>query len=256
MAETIVVSTCNRVEVYADVDRFHGGGDRGHRPARAGTPASRSSELAPHLYVHYEDRAVQHLFSVACGLDSMVVGEGADPRPGPRRRSGSAQEEGTGGPRAQRAHPAGAAGRQARAHRDRHRPGRAPRSSASASTLAERAVGPIAGRRALVIGAGSMSALAAATLARAGVTDIVVANRTFERGRRLAERSAAGRCELGAVAGELGRADLVISCTGARHLVITADMVEAAMRDRRRRCSCSTSRCRTTSTPRCGGCPA
>ena len=96
-----------------------------------------------------------------------------------------AQEAGHGRRHAERAGPAGAAGRQARAHRDRHRPGRAPRWSARAS----RSPGeprPARGQRALVVGAGSMSSLAAATLARAGVTDIVVANRTYERGVRLA----------------------------------------------------------------------
>src|SRR5690606_37476615 len=74
VAEALVVSTCNRVEVYADIDRFHGA-----------VPwitelLSRNAQLppeqpTPHLYVHYEERAVHHLFSVAGGLDSMVVGE-------------------------------------------------------------------------------------------------------------------------------------------------------------------------------------
>ena len=72
--EAMVLSTCNRVEVYADVDKFHGG-----LAQTSELLARRSSvpidELTPHLYVHYEDRAVAHLFSVACGLDSMVVGE-------------------------------------------------------------------------------------------------------------------------------------------------------------------------------------
>jgi len=74
-AEAAVLSTCNRIELYADVDKFHAG------VAELSTLLSLHSgvgldELTPHLYVHYEDRAVHHLFSVACGLDSMVVGEG------------------------------------------------------------------------------------------------------------------------------------------------------------------------------------
>ena len=74
VAGAFVVSTCNRVEVYADVDKFHGGvAAICELLARhSGIPLS---ELTPHLYVHYEDRAVQHLLAVACGLDSMVVGE-------------------------------------------------------------------------------------------------------------------------------------------------------------------------------------
>ena len=74
VAGSLVVSTCNRVEVYAEVDKFHGGVSAiSELLARhAGIPLA---ELTPHLYVHYEDRAIQHLLSVACGLDSMVIGE-------------------------------------------------------------------------------------------------------------------------------------------------------------------------------------
>ena len=70
-----MLATCNRIELYADVDKFHAG------VAELSTLLAQHSgvgleELTPYLYVHYEDRAVHHLFSVACGLDSMVVGEG------------------------------------------------------------------------------------------------------------------------------------------------------------------------------------
>src|SRR5215469_9213010 len=74
VAGTFVVSTCNRVEVYAEVDKFHAAlsaiSDLLARYSGISLP-----ELTEHLYVHYEDRAVQHLLAVACGLDSMVVGE-------------------------------------------------------------------------------------------------------------------------------------------------------------------------------------
>ncbi len=74
-SEGAVLATCNRIELYADVDKFHAG------VAELSTLLAQHSgvgleELTPYLYVHYEDRAVHHLFSVACGLDSMVVGEG------------------------------------------------------------------------------------------------------------------------------------------------------------------------------------
>lgn len=73
--EAALLATCNRIELYADVDKFHAG------VAELSTLLAQHSgvgleELTPYLYVHYEDRAVHHLFSVACGLDSMVVGEG------------------------------------------------------------------------------------------------------------------------------------------------------------------------------------
>src|SRR5215469_5640794 len=74
VAETFVISTCNRIEVYAEVDRFRAGMTAICEliARHCGIPAQ---DLTPHLYVHYEDRAVSHLLVVACGLDSMVVGE-------------------------------------------------------------------------------------------------------------------------------------------------------------------------------------
>ncbi|MBX6167978.1 MAG: glutamyl-tRNA reductase, partial [Thermobispora bispora] len=100
-------------------------------------------------------------------------------------------------------------------------------------SLAEQAIGQLPGKQALVVGAGSMSSLATATLARAGVTGIVVANRTLERAVRLAESVGGRAVPLTGVAGEIGRADLVVSCVGAGTYSITEEMVEAAMRDRR-----------------------
>src|SRR5438046_2569207 len=75
LAEAVIVATCNRVEVYAAVDRFHGGVSAiSELLARhSGVPME---ELCEYLYVHYEDRAIQHVFAVACGLESMVIGEG------------------------------------------------------------------------------------------------------------------------------------------------------------------------------------
>ena len=75
VAEAVVLSTCNRVEAYADVGKFHAGVAElsGLIARHCHVPLE---SLTPHLYVHYDDRAVQHLLNVACGLDSMVVGEG------------------------------------------------------------------------------------------------------------------------------------------------------------------------------------
>jgi len=75
VAETFVVSTCNRIEVYADVDRFHAG-VTAICELLARHCGVQARDLTAHLYVHYEDRAVAHLLTVACGLDSVVVGEG------------------------------------------------------------------------------------------------------------------------------------------------------------------------------------
>lgn len=225
VAETMIVSTCNRVEIYAVVDRFHGGVSALTEllATHSDVPQDR---LARHLYVHYEDQAVQHLFEVAAGLDSMVVGE-AQILGQVRQALRLAQDQDTAGTilneLAQQALRVGK-----RVHTDTD----IDRAGASligvGLDLAAKVLGPIAGRRALVVGAGSMSALSVATLARAGVTDIVVANRTYERAVRLAESVGGRAVRLDDVAAELTAADLVVSCTGAGEVLITTDMMAAA----------------------------
>ncbi|WP_433513360.1 glutamyl-tRNA reductase [Nonomuraea sp. CA-143628] len=218
VAEAMVVSTCNRVEVYAAVDRFHGAVTAISRllGVHSGVPVE---ELQPHLYVHYEDQAVEHLFAMACGLDSMVVGEGQILGQ-VRRALTLAQKQGTiGATLNELVQQALRVGKRAHADTDIDKAG------ASLVTAGLALAGDLAGRRALVVGAGSMSSLAATTLARAGVTDIVVANRTFERGVRLAASVGGRAVEFAAVPRELATADIVISCTGGGRHVITPDIV-------------------------------
>ncbi|WP_229899131.1 glutamyl-tRNA reductase, partial [Streptomyces capoamus] len=238
--EAAVLATCNRIELYADVDKFHAG------VAELSTLLAQHSgvgleELTPYLYVHYEDRAVHHLFSVACGLDSMVVGEG--------QILGQIKDSLA---RAQDLHTAGKllndlfqqalrVGKRAHSETGIDRAGQ----SLVTFGLEQLAAGGnvedwAAGRTALVIGAGSMSSLAAATLARAGIAEVVVANRTFERAERLVRiltededtAVSARAVPMDAVAGELTRADVVVSCTGATGLVLTAEAVAQAVEGR------------------------
>lgn len=239
-AEGAVLATCNRIELYADVDKFHAG------VAELSTLLAQHSgvgleELTPYLYVHYEDRAVHHLFSVACGLDSMVVGEG--------QILGQIKDALALG---QELHTAGRllndlfqqalrVGKRAHSETGIDRAGQ----SLVTFGLEQLADGAdvdswAAGKRALVIGAGSMSSLAAATLARVGVSEIVIANRTTARAERLVQiltepggtGVAARAVEMVAVGDELTRADIVVSCTGATGLVLTGEAVEAAMKGR------------------------
>ncbi|MET8572963.1 glutamyl-tRNA reductase [Streptomyces sp. NPDC004783] len=239
-AEAAVLATCNRIELYADVDKFHAG------VAELSTLLAQHSgvgldELTPHLYVHYEDRAVHHLFSVACGLDSMVVGEG--------QILGQIKDSLA---RTQDQHTAGRllndlfqqalrVGKRAHSETGIDRAGQ----SLVTFGLEQLAAGAdvqtwARGKKALVIGAGSMSSLAAATLARSGVAEIVVANRTFERAERLAQILTEGddtgvvarAVPMASVPAELTRADVAVSCTGATGLVLTADSVAAAVEGR------------------------
>ncbi|MEU8551125.1 glutamyl-tRNA reductase [Streptomyces roseoverticillatus] len=241
--EAAVLATCNRIELYADVDKFHAG------VAELSTLLAQHTgvgldELTPYLYVHYEDRAVHHLFSVACGLDSMVVGEG--------QILGQIKDALALG---QELHTAGRllndlfqqalrVGKRAHSETGIDRAGQSL-VTFGLERLAEGVpLGDWAGgKRALVIGAGSMSSLAAATLARAGVAHVAVANRTLARAERLAEilqepggRSAAGftasAVEMDAVPQELALADVVVSCTGAMGVVLTAEAIRAALASR------------------------
>ena len=175
VTEATVIATCNRLEIYADVDRFHGSVEELSRllVERAGETAE---AMLPHLYVHYDDGAVSHLFQVAAGLDSMAVGEGqilGQTRDALRARPGARHRR----PRPQRALPAGAAGRQAGPRRDRHRQRRAVAGQRRPRPRRD-ADGDLAGRRVLVVGAGAMAGLATATVARRGAGRLAVVNRT------------------------------------------------------------------------------
>ena len=248
-AEAGVLATCNRIELYADVDKFHAG------VAELSTLLAQHcgvglDELTPYLYVHYEDRAVHHLFSVACGLDSMVVGEG--------QILGQIKDSLA---RAQELHTAGRllndlfqqalrVGKRAHSETGIDRAGQSLVTFGLEQLAAGTPVGEWArGKRALVIGAGSMSSLAAATLARAGVAEIVVANRTRDRAERLVtllEEQYGQRPDaadgpdvlaravpMHSVPVELTRADVAVSCTGATGLVLTATAVAEAAEEKR-----------------------
>ncbi len=240
VAEAFVVSTCNRVEVYADVDRFHAGVTAICEllARHCGIPAR---ELTPHLYVHYEDRAVGHLLGVACGLDSVVVGEGQILGQ-VRSAVKLADEHGTvGRVLGELGRLALRTGKRARAETGIGRAGQSLVSVAievAATRLAPARTGPgsgapaLAGRAVLIVGAGSMSALAAATAARSGAASIAVANRTLRHADRLAAQVGAKAAALGDLPSVLAAADLVISCTGAAGHVITREAVSAALEER------------------------
>jgi glutamyl-tRNA reductase len=243
VAGSFVVRTCNRVEVYAEVDKFHGSVSA-ISELLARHAAVPLAELTPHLYVHYEDRAIQHLLSVACGLDSMVIGE-SQILGQVRRALRTAGEQGTlGRALSDLGSLALRAGKRAHAETGIDRAG-ASLVSVGLAAGARRldpaapevwddfaADGSLAGRSVLVVGAGSMSSLAVATAARMGAARIVVANRSGGRAQRLAATVpgtvAAAAADLSRLAAEIAAADLVVSCTGAPGHVISADAVAAA----------------------------
>ena len=225
--EAAVLATCNRIEIYTDVDRFHGSVEA-ICLALCELAEQPTDDVVPHLYVHYDDGAISHLFHVAAGLDSMVVGEGQILGQ-VREALRLAQELGTAGPALN------AAFQQAlrvakRTHAETGIDRAAPSLVSVSLDRAAQHLGPLAGRRAVVVGAGAMASLAVATLSRLEVADIVVVNRTSGRAARLAGQYAARIAPLEALGDEVADADLLLSCTGSVGLVLTAEEVSAARR--------------------------
>jgi glutamyl-tRNA reductase len=230
VSEALVLATCNRIEVFAEVERFHGGvADVSRVLARqAGATVE---ELSPYVTVHYEDQAVAHLFTVAAGLDSMVVGE-TQVLGQLRAAYALAREEGTVG---RALHPV--AQRALRVGKRVHTETGIDRAGASLVSVAldraEDRIGSLDGRPVLVVGAGSMGALAATTLARRGA-GVVVSSRTEASADRLAGTVGGRSADLADLPAELAEADVLVTCTGATGLVVGTDVVSAAMSGRTR----------------------
>ncbi len=235
VAEVLLLSTCNRVEVYAVVQAFHGGlTDITDVLARQSAIAL--DQFSDHLYVHYAAAGVEHLFSVAAGLDSMVVGE---PQILGQLRAAyaGAEQAGTVGRTlhevVQQALRVGK-----RVHTetgiDAADTSVVSEALADAAAVLARPDRPgLVGRRALVLGAGSMGNLAAAQLRRAGVAEILLANRTAASAQRLtalcqAAGTPARAIDMDDVTAVLATADLVICCTGAPGAVLGVAQVTAA----------------------------
>lgn len=230
--EAVVLSTCNRVEVYAEVSKFHAGGQEISQ-SLSRTSGLSMDELSPHLYLHYEDSTVGHLFAVAAGLDSMVVGESqilGQVRAAYRR---ARAEHTVGRVLGTLFEQALRVGKRVHAQTGIDRAG----ASVVAAALDEAAagIGALGGRRALLVGAGSMGALAAALLHRAGIAELVIANRTSARAVRLAESYGGRAVGLDEMAGELAEADLAVFSTGSNGLVLPASDVAGALAHRPRR---------------------
>ncbi|WP_020668592.1 glutamyl-tRNA reductase [Amycolatopsis nigrescens] len=223
VSEVMLLSTCNRIEVYAVVETFHGGlADVSEVLARQA--GMEPSALYDNFYVHYAGAAVEHVFSVASGLNSMVVGE-TQILGQVRAAYATAREAGT-------------VGRilhelvqtTLRVGKRVHTETGLDKLGASVASEALAAAGDIAGKRALILGAGSMGALAASQLRKAGIAGITVANRTFANAARLAEASTeqgvpSTAVEMTELAAAVAEVDVVVSCTGAQGAVLTEAQV-------------------------------
>jgi glutamyl-tRNA reductase len=224
--EAIVLSTCNRTELY--LAREEHAEEEAVRTL-AELADDRGAELAAALYRLRDEGAALHLFRVAAGLDSLVPGEGEI-----LGQVRTAFEAGSPGPFLDRLfRQALHAGRRVRLETAI---GESPASVPSAAAaLAQQVFENLRGSRVLVLGAGKMSEATARNLVSRGAEIAVVANRTLEHGEELARRLGARALPLDAVADELAEADVVVSATSSSDHVLTSDAVVAALRTRRGR---------------------
>jgi glutamyl-tRNA reductase len=223
--EATALATCNRIEIYAEVDRFHGSVETVSRLLCNLADEARE-EVVPHLYVHYDDGAVSHLFNVASGLDSMVVGEGQILGQA-RHALRLGQESGTLGPALNALfQQALRVGKRVHAETDIDRA--APSLVSVSLDRAAAHVGSVEGRRVMVVGAGAMAGLAVATVSRLGAADIVVSSRTDARAQRLAEQYGGRAVPLAGIDAQLPDVDILVSCTGATGVVLPLAKVAAA----------------------------
>ena len=228
--EVVVLSTCNRTEIYAVAEKFHGAYadirdflcDLGHIAP---------DELHPHLYSEYDDAAVRHLFEVAAGLDSAIVGE-AEILGQLRQAWEIAQHEG--GARSSLnllfRHAIGVG------KRSRTETGIARGTASVSHAAVEMAVehhGSIQGRRVTVVGAGAMGEGIAVALHGAGVGDVRVVNRSADRGRSLADRINGLALGMDHLVETIDEADVVLTCTGSGTPIVTPELMQLVPRNGR-----------------------
>jgi len=233
--EAVMISTCNRVELYvAADDAERAAADlAGVLARRAGVAVA---DLAEHLYQHRDSAAVRHLFRVASSLDSLVVGE-PQILGQTKQAYDAAVQHGTAGAVLRACFEEGAF-RVARRVRRETAIARNPVSVSSVAVeFARTVVGDFARRRVLIVGAGKMSELAARTLRTHGAT-LTVINRTRARAEELAQRFGADVADWNDLQGALTAADIVIASTGAQRPVLTLDLLRQVRKARRGRPLC------------------
>lgn len=226
LAEVVVLSTCNRIEIYARATRFHAAVED-----IVGFLADQSSlvpdDLVEHLYTYHDDAAITHLFGVAGGVDSMIIGEG-EILGQVREAWLVAESEGRAGtllPRVFRH--AVEVGKRSRTETEI---GRHAASVASAAVaLAGETLGSLEGRRVLVVGAGEVGEGTAVALAGAGVSEVVVANRTGAKAQELARRVGGRAVPIDDVADVLVETDVLLCTTGSTEVIVERGDIEHVM---------------------------
>ncbi len=229
VSEVVILSTCNRTEIYAVAERFHGA-YRDIRDFLAELAFLPPEEFADHLYVHYDEPAVGHLFAVASGLDSAVVGE-HEILGQVRDAWELARAEGvTGAQLNMLFRHAVEVGKRARAETGIAR--NVTSVSTAAVAMAADRLGGLDGRTVLVLGAGEMAEGMLRSLGDRGIAEMRVANRTWERAVELANRVGGTPIRLVEVDAALADVDLLLTSTGASSIIIEHSDLETAVTHR------------------------
>ena len=227
--EVVVLSTCNRTEVYAVAEKFHGAyGDL--RDFFCDLGGFSPEELTPHVYSQHDDAAISHLFEVAAGLDSAVVGESEILGQVRSAWERSQHEGGSLSTLNLLFRHAIETGKRARTETSigRH----TASVSQAAVDMARENLGTVEGLTVLVVGAGDMGEGVTIAMADAGISQVLVTNRTIAKAQALADRVSGSVTEFYRLAETLTQADVVVTCTGAGTTVIDVEMVSKAMQQR------------------------
>ena len=231
LSEAMIVSTCNRLEVYTVTNSFHTGVQDVVK-VLAGNSGVDEDELRGYLYVRYADAAAEHLLTVTAGLDSMVVGE--QQIIGQVRTAYQlAAEQGAVGPRIHAlAQSALHTGKRVHSETDIDEAGSSMVSFAFDQAMMAMGAVDLKGKTALVLGAGAMSSLAATQAGRLGIDKLIIANRTFDRAERLAGHAHEAGVHAEAIefhrrTAVLDDIDVVISATGAKEFTLTKQDIPA-----------------------------
>ncbi|WP_245543357.1 glutamyl-tRNA reductase [Kyrpidia tusciae] len=230
--ESVILSTCNRTEIYAVVDALHPG-EQFLRLFLADLSGLDRADFTRYIYLHVNDAAIHHLFRVAAGLDSMVLGE-TQILGQVRDAFEHAQAAGNTGAVLNQLFRRAITGAK-RGHTETEIGQHAVSVSYAAVELARKVFGSMRDKAVLLIGAGKMGELTATHLWNQGVSRVLVVNRTWERARELADRFSGEAYDWSALALALAEADIVISSTGAPGYVLHQDMVAKVCRRRRQR---------------------
>ncbi|HUW03710.1 MAG TPA: glutamyl-tRNA reductase [Acidimicrobiales bacterium] len=229
VSEAVVLSTCNRTEVYAHAERFHGAYQdiRNFLSEMAYLPPEAFSD---HLYVHYDEAAVSHLFGVTSGLDSAVLGESEIQGQVKAAWERARAEDACGTGLNLLFRHALEAGKRART--DTGIAKNVTSVSQAAVSMAAGRLGDLTGLNVLVLGAGEMGENMTTALAAAGVADLRIANRSASKADELAQRVGGRPVRLGNLVGSLADVDLLLTSTGAPTMLVEADEMASVMQNR------------------------